>query len=288
MTSRGTVVCLHGFPDGPATFDPLRELLERDGYDVVTPYLPGHHPTTTHTFASRRRQEGTLLAAANQLAQDHLAPHQRGSAPIHLIGHDWGAILGFVLASRFSRYLTTYTSLAIPPLVDPLGGIARHPAAILRFDYIAAFQLPYLGERLLTSRPLLDRLAHRWSPTLTLPRTLTDDVDARYADPSVRREVLAYYRALFSPRELTATWRLLAAPPTVPTLVLHGDRDGCLPAEAFPTALAAARRRTTTSLSLTTLPGIGHFPQLEAPAAVHLAWRTHVAAAACPAASPPT
>jgi len=278
MSSRGTVVCLHGFPDGPATFDPLRELLECDGYEVVTPYLPGHHPTTTHTFATRRRQEGTLLAAANQLAEDYIAPLASGPAPIHLIGHDWGAILGFVLASRFSRYLTTYTSLAIPPLLDPVGGLVRHPAAILRFDYIAAFQVPLLGEQLLTSRLFLDRLARRWSPSLTLPPKLTDDVDARYADPSVRREVLAYYRAPFSPRELASTWRLLAAFPAVPTLVLHGDKDGCFPANSFPTAIASARRRTTTPLTLTSLPGVGHFPQLEAPAAVYLAWRKHVAA----------
>jgi pimeloyl-ACP methyl ester carboxylesterase len=253
-------------------------LLERDGFDVVTPYLPGHHPHTTREFASRRRQEGTLLAAANQLAQSHLVRPTHISTPVHLIGHDWGAVLGFVLASRFSKYLTTYTSLAIPPLLDPLGGLGRHPAAVFRFDYIAAFQVPRLGERLLTSRPLLDKLARRWSPTLTLPLTLTAEVDARYADPTVRREVLAYYRALFSPRELTATWRLLAAPPAVPTLVLHGDADGCLPATTFPAALAAARRLTATPLTLATLPEVGHFPHLEAPDAVHLAWSTHVAA----------
>lgn len=273
MSRPGTVVCLHGFPDGPATFAPLTALLEAEGHRVSTPHLPGHSPATAPLFAKLRRSSGTLLAACELLVEDLLS---RLAPPIHLVGHDWGAVLGFALLSRFPNILTTFTSLAIPPLLDPVGGLLDHPRTLLRFDYIAAFQLPRVGELLLSRPAFLRALTRRWSPTLELPDALTDDVDQRYADPTVRAEVLAYYRALLSPTELSSTWSLLRSPSPIPTLLIHGDSDGCFPAAVFPRATASLAAHTRRPVTRVQLPGVGHFPQLEAPAAVHAALRAHI------------
>lgn len=280
-TRRGTVVCLHGFPDGPQTFGPLTALIQRAGFEVVAPLLPGHAPESAEAFLTERGP--TLPRALTQLGRA-LAPRE---PPVHLIGHDWGAVLGYALVgqiSRPSRYssieaswptLSSFTALAIPPLCTPVSSALAHPRALARFDYLAAFQVPGLGERLLASRTFLTRLTGRWSPGFELPSALLDDVAVRYTSAAVRHSVLAYYRALrprlADPFDVVTTWRLLTASPRVPTLVVHGDRDGCFAPAVFPGAVAAVRSRGA-SIDLLTLPDVGHFPQLEDPHAVFAAW----------------
>lgn len=285
--SAAKVICLHGFPDGPETFGPLRASLEAAGVETSAPHLPGHRLDDAQAFLWAAREQGAIEAALVALA-DICEPLLAGPGPVHLIGHDWGAVLGHALVSRaarsgtsrldprvsrFSRRLSTFTALAIPPLVAPVQGALRHPGALTRFDYLAAFQLPFLPERLISSPGFLGALTRRWSPGFTLPPEVTDGVTRRYRDPAVRRAVLAYYRALVPrpsrPREALSTWRLLSSPPEIPTLVIRGDRDGCFRPEVFPEAVA--RAAVHAAVELVTVAS-GHFPQLEATEAVAQAW----------------
>ena len=269
-----TVLCLHGFPDGPETFTPLRGLLDTQGFTSQAPYLPGHRPEDAATFLGKAERLGTLPAALDGLADLDI------EGPIHLIGHDWGAVLGYALVgqggrylgdrvARLSRQVVSFTALAIPPLVSPVTNALRHPRALTRFDYLAAFQLPRLPEWLIARPDFLAALTRRWSPGFELPASVTDGVTRRYRDPAVRRAVLAYYRALFV-RDPFTSWRLIMSPPTVPTLVIAGERDGCFGAEVFPETTRAIGAGLVKVVS-------GHFPQLEASAEVMSAWLTFVA-----------
>lgn len=287
------VICLHGFPDGPETFEPLRAALERAGIETFAPHLPGHHPDHAHAYLRAAKQQGTIPAALAALAAA-CEPFVASPGPVHLIGHDWGAVLGYALVSsraragdkhlddrvsRFSRRLDTFTALAIPPLVAPFRAALEHPAALARFDYLASFQLPLLPERLIASPTFLAALTRRWSPGFTLPRAVTDNVTRRYRDPAVRLATLAYYRALVPrlsrPLEALSTWRLLTSPPAIPTLVIRGDRDGCFRPEVFPSAVALASVHQHIDLVTT---ASGHFPQLEATDAVAEAWKSFIRA----------
>lgn len=285
------VICLHGFPDGPETFGPLRALLSEHAVETFAPHLPGHHPDDAPAFLRAAKDQGAIPAALTALAEV-CGPFLAGSGPVHLIGHDWGAVLGYALVSsrtragdknlddrvsRFSRRLSTFTALAIPPLVAPLSGALRHPGALTRFDYLASFQLPLVPERLIANPGFLAALTRRWSPGFVLPTPVTEGVTRRYRDPSVRRAALAYYRALVPrlsrPREALTTWLLLSSPPVIPTLVVRGDRDGCFRPEVFPEAVARASVGGPVELVTT---ASGHFPQLEATGAVAEAWLSFI------------
>lgn len=293
MSSPGSprAICLHGFPDGPETFGPLCAALEAAGVRTFAPHLPGHRGEDAQAFLRATTELGAIPAALLALVEV-CEPFIAEPGPVHLIGHDWGAVLGYALVSRslrfdshhldsrisrFSRRLSTFTALAIPPLVAPVHAALRHPYALTRFDYLAAFQLPYVPERLLASPAFLAALTRRWSPGFTLPREVTESVTRRYRDPAVRSAVLAYYRALAPrptrPREVLTTWRLLSSPPTVPTLVIRGDRDGCFVPEVFPRAVAraAALAASQATVELVTVAS-GHFPQLEATDSVMERW----------------
>ena len=289
-------ICLHGFPDGPETFGPLRTALEAAGVRTFAPHLPGHRGEDAQAFLRATNELGAIPAALRALAEV-CEPFIAEDGPVHLIGHDWGAVLGYALVSRslrsdahhldyrvsrFSRRLSSFTALAIPPLVAPVHAALNHPGALARFDYLAAFQLPLVPERLVASPAFLAALTRRWSPGFTLPNDVTEGVTRRYRDPAVRSAVLAYYRALSPrptrPREVLTTWRLFSGPPTVPTLVIRGDRDGCFVPEVFPglVARAAALAAPQATVELVTTAS-GHFPQLEATDAVAQAWLAQLA-----------
>ena len=87
QTRRMPAYLVHGVPDSPAVWDPLRSHLARR--DVVTPTLPGF---------------GTPLPAGFQATCDEYAAWliediARLGEPVDLVGHDWGALLVMRVAS---------------------------------------------------------------------------------------------------------------------------------------------------------------------------------------------
>ena len=103
------------------------------------------------------------------------------------------------------------------------------------------FQLPRLAERRLAARDfaLVDRLWRDWSPSFAAP---ADELAAvKDALRGREREVLAYYRALFS-RATPSTARLLRRRPRVPSLYVHGLDDGCIGVELTEGSRARLRR----------------------------------------------
>jgi pimeloyl-ACP methyl ester carboxylesterase len=59
----------------------------------------------------------------------------------------------------------------------------------------------------------------------------------------------------------------MAAPITAPTLQLHGDLDTCV----LPSTAQGSGRYVAGAYEWRTLPGIGHFPQEEAPDSISAA-----------------
>ena len=76
------VLCLHGFPDHPATFGPLAEHLVAARRRVVAPFLRGHHPATA---------EEMTYADSLTLAADAAAIAEALGGPVDMFGHDIGA-----------------------------------------------------------------------------------------------------------------------------------------------------------------------------------------------------
>jgi len=78
---------VHGVPDFPAIWDPVRRHLARR--DVVTPTLPGFGTSLPAGFSA------TCDAYADWL----IADIARLGAPVDLVGHDWGGLLALRIAS---------------------------------------------------------------------------------------------------------------------------------------------------------------------------------------------
>jgi pimeloyl-ACP methyl ester carboxylesterase len=253
------VVCLHGFPDIPRTWAPLTEHLCGAGYRVVCPWLPGYAPSSLEGPFDIPTLAGTILSFV-----DELSP----SEPVRIVGHDWGSIITqYALARRPERFRAA-AMLSIPHLLAFETNVQRYPRQLQRSVYMGFFKLPIVSDRVVKLRNyrLIERLWQTWSPVFDPGPDYLDEIKLclRASMPAP----LKYYRALISLKAARALRATLAAGPiVVPTMYLHGERDGCVGPE-----IAEDQEEHFSALfEMVKLADAGHFLQLERPAEVNAA-----------------
>jgi pimeloyl-ACP methyl ester carboxylesterase len=137
---RGDLLLLHGFPETSIMYQPLIEAAGRSGFRVVAPdqrgYSPGARPAGRDAY-QMHLLVGDVLAIADAV----------GFQQFHLVGHDWGAGVGWVLTMGSPDRLLTYTALSIPHIAAFGAAIAEDPEQQSRSAYMGFFWLPWLPEQ---------------------------------------------------------------------------------------------------------------------------------------------
>lgn len=263
-TDAPIALCLHGFPDTAHGWRLVAPKLSSAGWRVVAPFMRGYAPSTIPSDGSYH--VGALMDDALRVL-DAIGP--TGSDVI--IGHDWGAIAGAGLAAMPDSPFTKAVIMSVPPAASflPLGRVpdarrllAQLPRQLVRSWYIMYFQMPLLPERSAAWVPR--RLWQRWSPGLDASEDLRH-VDAAIGTPECWRAAIGPYRATVrNTRPPSAYARLhnhwLSAP-TLPTLYLHGNDDGCASA-AYAEWVQKVLPRDS---DVHRVDHAGHFLQLEQP-----------------------
>jgi pimeloyl-ACP methyl ester carboxylesterase len=261
------VVCLHGFPDLPRTWAPLTEVFRDEGYHVVCPWLPGYAPSSL---------EGPFdppaLARAFLSFVEELSPIE----PVRVVGHDWGSLIAQCALAQWPERFRAAALLAFPHTLAFEENIKEHPRQLGRSAYMGLFQLPFLSDRLveLHDFAFIERLWRKWSPGFDPGEDYFDEL--KLCLRSSMPAPLKCYRALRSPKTFRETRQLLSSGPIiVPTIYLHGERDGCVGPE-----IAEEQSAHFSALfEQIMLADAGHFVHLERPALVNEAivewFRTH-------------
>lgn len=252
-------LCLHGFPDTAHSFRALAPALVAAGYRVVAPFLRGYAPSSLPS--DRAYHLGALMHDALGV----LAAAGPTDADV-VIGHDWGAIVATGLAAMPDSPFRRAVVMSVPPAATlrPLrGGLLRLlPRQLVRSWYISYFQLPVLPER--SSSWIVPLLWRRWSPGFDA-REDRRHVEAAIGAPDRWRAALGPYRATIRnyrpPARYAELHRWWTEPPRLPTLYLHGTDDGCMTADFT----AFVRAGLPHGSDARTVPGAGHFLQLEQP-----------------------
>ncbi|MFE5479865.1 alpha/beta fold hydrolase [Nocardia sp. NPDC056541] len=189
------VVALHGFPQTATSLQPLTALLNARGYRTVAPNQRGYSPGA--------RPSGRLAYRVPELVDDVVALIEdidRG--PVHLVGHDWGAMVAWSVAAARPELVRTLVTVSVP---HP-GAFARSMISsdqLLRSSYMALFQLPALPERLIRARPgVFDQIL----ATSGMSADAIDRVHTEIIDTGALTTALNWYRALalITPRAVTA------------------------------------------------------------------------------------
>jgi len=196
-----TVVFVHGVPDTPAIWTPLIDVMGEAAAGATSLQLPGFGVTAPEGFLT------TAEAYAGWL-ESELVKIAEASGPIDLVGHDWGAILGWRLVNMRPDLIRTWTLIAAPVWPD------------YRWHFFARiWQTPTLGE-------LSTRVTPEWSVAALLshwrmPRDLAKH-EAACVDAEMRNAILPLYR---SGKRIGADWSARDALNKKSGLFIFGERD---------------------------------------------------------------
>lgn len=243
------IVLLHGFPDTPYAFSQLQDALVAAGWRVTVPWLRGYHPDT---IVDGRGYDAETLGRDGIGLLDAI-----GAQRAVVVGHDWGALIAYVMATVAPERVNAMVTLAIPhPSLLP-----RTPASLWAARHFLALKLPWAARSFRRNDfAYLEELYGRWAPNWSGPER---DESVRLAKQALSSEAtlngaLDYYRAL----PLGGS-QLLEKAPAVAGLIVGGTVD-LVPAELF-TATAALLGEPSRALIV---EGAGHWPHREDAAAV--------------------
>lgn len=264
------VVLLHGFPQTKESLEPLAGHLAEAGYRTLRPDQRGY---TRGARPRRRRDYRTTQLAADVEA---LIRHT-GDSPVHLVGHDWGAVVAWTVAAQYPERVASLTALSVPHPAAFLTALATSRQLFASW-YMYLFQLPWLPERMFNpEREGSRKLMLRWLMAYGQTRERAErDLDL------LGREgfsaALGWYRAmpLARPAEMRQRVR-------VPTLYLWSDGDRAV-------TRAAARRceaMVDAPYEFVELTGASHWFPEELPERVGDLVLRHVRAHPVPIAATP-
>lgn len=241
------VVLMHGFPDTWRTWDAMAAALRTAGFRTAALSLRGYAPSGI----PKNGDYGLAVLAGDVVALlDRL-----GVSRAHVVGHDWGASAAYALAALHPDRVDRMVTLAIPPLaVFPSGWrerIARPHNVYLGWGAASAWLLQRDGGR------IVDHLYRRWSPSWTALTDHLGRVRRTLTPPDRARAAVDYYAAQANKAEMAA----LAIPIRTPTLAIYGADEPVVRKQAFACAVHVLGPRS----KVRELPGIGHWPHLEAP-----------------------
>lgn len=266
------VLCLHGFPDGPQTFQHQFGPLVEGGFRVIAPTLRGYEPSSQPANG-----DYSLISLADDVVGwlDDL-----GVGRAHLVGHDWGAAIVSVAAGIHSERVLTATAMAVPPLPRIPKALRHVPRQLQRSWYMTFFQLRGTAERALAAKDwlLLRKLWKTWSATYDMAASEWDELRTQFEQPGVATAALSYYRQNATPQILMGRRSTPAMEVTridVPTLVIHGSHDGCMDRRLF--AHTVHEEDHPAGVRLLEVEGAGHFVHLERPDLVNEAITEHLA-----------
>jgi pimeloyl-ACP methyl ester carboxylesterase len=210
------VVLLHGFPEFWYGWRHQIDDLAQAGYRVIVPDQRGYNKSD--------KPQGRAAYSLDQLADDIIGLVEiTGAESFALIGHDWGAAVGWWIASQYKTTLQRFVALAAPHPFVWIDAIQKFPDQRKKSWYIQAFRLPYLPEFILRWQDFKSMSAAMKETKRPEACTEHDLVQYRQAwsEPGALTGMLNWYRAIY----LKRVSPVLKNPIEVHTKILWGNDD---------------------------------------------------------------
>jgi len=210
------VFLLHGFPEFWYGWRNQIAPLAASGKHVVVPDQRGYN------LSDKPKGVGSYDL-------DHLADDIAGLADyfgqerFSIVGHDWGASVGWWMAGQHASRVRRLAALNAPHPAVWLDAMRNNPVQRRKSGYVRLFQIPYLPEFLVGvnhSKALAKGFAGSIRPD-AFTKVDLEEYRKAWARPGALTAMINYYRALLKkPLRPPAEYRV-----TCPTLVIWGKRD---------------------------------------------------------------
>jgi pimeloyl-ACP methyl ester carboxylesterase len=260
------VLLLHGFPQTAAMWDTVAAGLHQRGYRTVAPNQRGYSPGA--------RPPGVRPYRLPELVEDAAAVvDEAAGGPVHVVGHDWGGTVAWMLAASHPELVRTLITISGPHPGAYLRSAVRTRQALASW-YFPVFGVPGLVERVLD--PGTEAGRRRFVRLLGLAGH--EPADAERDAALLGRDGLAGGLAWYRAASLVSLRRLRRSKVSAPTLLLWGDLDKAVLRQSIEMSAGYA----TGPCRLEVLPGVSHWAPDQAPdrlvplIADHLAGRGEV------------
>jgi pimeloyl-ACP methyl ester carboxylesterase len=261
--SHPLVLLLHGFPQTHHSYRDQLPALAARGYFAVAPnqrgYSPGARPSDVASYPMQELV-ADVLGFADALGADRF----------HLVGHDWGGQLSWLLAAYHPARVRSLCVLSRPHPAAFAESMRSDDGQAARSRHHRGFDDPATADRLLEDGA---RRLRRMLSQQGVPAHAVDAYVAAFDSRAALDAALHWYRAgRGSAPELLGA----AVPPIdVPTLYLWGDQD----ATVGRASAEATREHVRAAYRFEVVPGAGHFITDQASEAVTSALLDHLARA---------
>lgn len=267
-TSKGkgwtrVIFLIHGFPDNNTSYNDVWPLL-LDAFPaekvlLLAPLIRGYEPSSQGSFLEYRASDfaGDIKSFILSITPD--------GRPVHLLGHDWGAITTLKTANMYPELVTSIATLAIPYMANLRiwEYLWFAPEQLYLSSYFFTMGLGRYVELFKQSGPesYLDRMWTYWSPTWDYPREAIESVRTTLTNNNVIDHAASYYSCLINPVNIRQR-KWIVDFDKVPALIACGETDGCM-------SIRLLRREKTKlagqKVSVKEIPRAGHFLQREEP-----------------------
>lgn len=228
------VLLLHGFPDSKELWFNFIPKLVEQGYRVIAPDLKGYGDTDIPDNFDIHSSSKDLFNLLTQLDVKQA----------HVIGHDWGAFLGWLFTHDYPTIVKSYVAMSVghPNGYLRYGGVSQ----VLKGMYVPLFLIKNVAEKALSA------FDYKMLEFMDESGTLHDNWKRRLSRPNRLTAALNWYR-----RNYMMLMRGFGGV-NVPTLGLIGEKDPALTVDQ----MAASWHYVSNHFDYQVVQDAGHWLQI--------------------------
>ena len=207
------VIFLHGWPETSYMWKKLMSSISKKGFYCVAPNLRGY----SKEACPKEIEQYSL----DKLAEDVIGIFKSfDKQNFHLVGHDWGAIIGWKLAHDHKDKILSWTGISVPHPQSFGKAMVMDEEQIKMSQYVKNFQTPNLPEEQIRKDDF-KTLRKLWE---NCPNEQIEDYLKVFSRPNQLTATLNYYRSNYKLLKSALQTEILGDI-NVPTLFIWGNKD---------------------------------------------------------------